>query len=61
VKGLSRTGVIRETTGPNIDGALEGGFSTKFKRPKPGGYRFVVTFAGDGTHLPVTATKKFKV
>jgi hypothetical protein len=61
VKGLSRTALIRTTTDANLDGVLEGRLSTKFKRPTAGAYRFVVTFAGDGTHLPVTATKKFKI
>jgi hypothetical protein len=61
VRGLSRTARIRTVTDPDSDGVFEGRYSTKFKRPAKGAYRFVATFAGDVSHLSSTAIKKFKV
>jgi hypothetical protein len=61
VKGVSRTASVKSVTGPNVDGQMEGPFSTKFKLPSKGSYRFVVTYAGDVNHLPCTATRKFKL
>jgi hypothetical protein len=61
VRGVSRTAVIRTVTDANSDGIFEGGYAIKFRRPSPGAYRFLATFAGDETHLPSTAIKKFRV
>jgi Calx-beta domain len=60
-KGLTRTATIKSVTDTNSDGVMEGRFSTKFKLPPKGSYRFLVTFAGDAGDLPATATAKFKV
>jgi hypothetical protein len=38
-----------------------GSYLAKFKRPKAGRYKLVVTYAGDATHLACTAAKRFKV
>jgi hypothetical protein len=61
VRGLSRTAMIRSVTDEDADGTFEGTYSKKFRRPPKGAYRFVVTFAGDATHLPSTAIVKFRV
>ena len=38
-----------------------GSYLAKFKRPKAGRYKLVVTFAGDASHRACAATKRFKV
>jgi hypothetical protein len=61
VKGLSRTAKVKSIVDSNGDNVFEGRFSTKFKRPAKGAYRFLVTYAGDADHLPSVAARKFKV
>ena len=61
VRGISRTVVVRTVTDADNDFVIEGRIAKKFKKPARGAYRFVFSFAGDATHLPSSATKKFKV
>jgi hypothetical protein len=61
VRGVSRTVVVRTVTDADNDLVIEGRIVKKFAKPAKGAYRFVFSFAGDATHLPSSATKKFKV
>ena len=55
VKAGARTVALKKVK----DGT--GSYLAKFKRPKAGRYKLVVTYAGDATHLACTAAKRFKV
>ena len=55
VKAGARTVALKKVK----DGT--GSYLAKFKRPKAGRYKLVVTYAGDATHLACTAAKRFSI